>query len=76
MQKETYARALGNKTLSGSAVGDLLAFIESRGMKVEDLPAEILHRARYRSNLKFGSPELDRPEGRPRPRKAQEKEDR
>jgi len=54
MQKATYARALGNKTLSGSAVGDLIAFIESRGMKVEDLPAEILRRARYRSKLKFG----------------------
>jgi hypothetical protein len=70
MQKATYARALGNKTLSGSAVGDLLAFIESRGMKVEDLPAEILHRARYRTKLKFGSPEMGRPESRARSRRS------
>ena len=51
--KEIYASSLNKGTLSKRAVNNILELMNSRGMSVEKLPAEILKQTGYRPKIEF-----------------------
>ena len=52
-KRETYARLLSQGLLDDSFCRNIIKYIEKKGMKVEELPQEILVQTKYRPKLKF-----------------------